>query len=296
MTAPWSSLEIMYQRQLRTSNLTERLSIILSELISKRLVVSALINHPSYLIILSRLPNIHEDLQNLLHKTEASMAQLPKPPSGDPLGDIYQLIGDFTRHLTRHVEGTPDPNGLLQSIRPAQLRFRRAVRETAPEFRPYERRYAAKSRSPITRLLPFEEQDDGDWKSSGLPAADFLTNEEQYYEDQDSGDQACFDEENSICIDEVFDRASKYVPPHRRFQTIRGAHYMIRDRARTRELPDNQPFVIQQAYISSITAQWRDPALNLFEAVHRVLSDHVKQIIVDHFGHFGCGGLQQSVQ
>ena len=71
---------------------------------------------------------------------------------------------------------------------------------------------------------------------------------------------------------------------------------MIRDRARTWELLDNPPFVIQQAYISSITAQWRDPSLNLFEAVHKVLSDHVKQIIVEHFGHFGCGGLQQSIQ
>ena len=36
MTAPWSSLESIYQNHLRTSNLTERLSIILSELISKR--------------------------------------------------------------------------------------------------------------------------------------------------------------------------------------------------------------------------------------------------------------------
>lgn len=71
---------------------------------------------------------------------------------------------------------------------------------------------------------------------------------------------------------------------------------MPNDRARTRELPDNYPFVVQQAYISSITAQWRDPALNLFDAVHRILTDQVKQIITEHFGHFGRGGLQQSVQ
>ena len=38
MTPPWSSLETTYQNYLRTSNLTERLSIILSELISKRSV------------------------------------------------------------------------------------------------------------------------------------------------------------------------------------------------------------------------------------------------------------------
>jgi hypothetical protein len=36
MTAPWSSLDATYQNYLRTSNLTECLSTILSELISKR--------------------------------------------------------------------------------------------------------------------------------------------------------------------------------------------------------------------------------------------------------------------
>jgi hypothetical protein len=40
MTPPWSSLETTYQNYLRTSNLTERLSIILSELISKRSVAA----------------------------------------------------------------------------------------------------------------------------------------------------------------------------------------------------------------------------------------------------------------
>jgi hypothetical protein len=38
-TSPWSSLGSLYQSYLRTSNLTERLSLILSELISKRSVL-----------------------------------------------------------------------------------------------------------------------------------------------------------------------------------------------------------------------------------------------------------------
>ncbi|KIM86047.1 hypothetical protein PILCRDRAFT_5119 [Piloderma croceum F 1598] len=232
MTAPWSSLESIYQNHLRTSNLTERLSIILSELISKR------------------LPEIHEELQNLLRKTETSIHQLPKPPSSDPFGEVMRLIGDFTSSLSRHVEGTPDEDGLLQSIRPAQLRFQRAIRETVPEFLPYERRHAA---------------------NRSLPAAEFLANEE----DSDEDEMDATNEKDTIYIDEVFERAQM---------------------ARTRELPDNYPFVVQQAYISSIIAKWHDPALNLFDAVHRVLCDQVKQIIVEHFGDFGRGGLLQSVQ
>lgn len=38
-TTPWCELEGMYQRYLRTSNLVERLSSILSDLIAKRHVV-----------------------------------------------------------------------------------------------------------------------------------------------------------------------------------------------------------------------------------------------------------------
>ena len=137
------------------------------------------------MIIFSRLPDIHEELQGLLRKTEASIVQLPRPPSGNPLGEIYQLIGDFTRRLTQHVEGTPDPNGLLQSIRPAQLQFRKAVRETAPEFRPYERRYAAQHSSPITRLLGIEEDGNEDREDSSRPAADFQANKEPHHGEWD---------------------------------------------------------------------------------------------------------------
>jgi hypothetical protein len=41
MTSPWFELDPMYQKYLRTSNLTDRLSAILSDLISKRLVVAS---------------------------------------------------------------------------------------------------------------------------------------------------------------------------------------------------------------------------------------------------------------
>jgi hypothetical protein len=216
--------------------------------------------------IFSRLPEIHEELQKLLRQTETSIHQLPKPPSSDPFGEVLHLIADFTSDLSRHVEGTPNPDGLMQSIRPAQVRFRSAIRATVPEFRPYERRHAAKR---------------------SLPAPDFLANEEQENEDEE-----CSSISDIICIDEVFERTQMYV------LSLLLTHFnvLIISRARTRELPDNYPFVVQQAYISSITAKWQDPALNLFDAVYRVLSDQVKQIIVEHFGHFGRGGLQQSVQ
>ncbi len=54
---PWASLDSVYQRYLRTSNLVERLSHILSDLISKRLVVYSFCfyltdeNTPDFLIL-----------------------------------------------------------------------------------------------------------------------------------------------------------------------------------------------------------------------------------------------------
>ena len=43
MTEPWCALDVVYQRYLRTGNLVERLSSILSDLIAKRWVSSLLL-------------------------------------------------------------------------------------------------------------------------------------------------------------------------------------------------------------------------------------------------------------
>ncbi|KAJ7841621.1 P-loop containing nucleoside triphosphate hydrolase protein [Mycena olivaceomarginata] len=93
LTAPWSELDPLYQKYLRTCNLIDRLSSILSDLISKR----------------------------------------------DPIGEIASLLHGFVGELHKILEGVPRADGLLQVIRPAQEQFRRAIRETAPDFRPYER-------------------------------------------------------------------------------------------------------------------------------------------------------------
>ena len=68
------------------------------------------------------------------------------------------------------------------------------------------------------------------------------------------------------------------------------------DRARTRELPDNYPFVVQQSYISDVTGKWLKPALILFDEVDHVLANHVRDLVSKHFQHFGRGNLERMVQ
>ena len=69
------------------------------------------------------------------------LSGLPKPPSNDPRGEISSLLHAFTSDLAREIRGVLDDGGLLQAIRPAQETFRRAIRMTAPDFRPFERKF-----------------------------------------------------------------------------------------------------------------------------------------------------------
>jgi hypothetical protein len=139
------------------------------------------ITTPNFVVI--RLPEIHEELQHLLRKAEDDIRALPKPPSSDPFGEVLHLIGNFTRDLSRHLEGTTEKDGLLQTIRPAQLRFQQAIRSTAPEFRPYERKFA---------------------KSRTFTPPDFLAEQEIETEGPLSNNNSV------IYIDEVFRQAQMY--------------------------------------------------------------------------------------
>jgi hypothetical protein len=118
---------------------------------------------------LSRLPEIQKELMDALQNTEAELRALPRAPSNDPVGEVLHVLSSFTRDLSRRLEGTPEEDGLLQTIRPHQQAFKRAIRETAPNFVPWER--TAKGRQ--------------------LPKADFLANEEGDDKGSESESERC---------------------------------------------------------------------------------------------------------
>ncbi|KAG6382183.1 hypothetical protein JVT61DRAFT_833 [Boletus reticuloceps] len=225
-TPPWSSLEPQYQRFLRTSYLTERLSLILSELIAKR------------------LPKIQEELMNVIQETQEKLQALPKPPSSDPVGEVLQTLRNFERDLEHRVEGTPEEDGLLQTILPCQEVFKISIRRTAPQFVPW-----------------------GETSTRELPEPAFLSNEHAAM-DFGAG-------QNKIFVDEVLKRAQH---------------------ARTRELPDNYPFVVQRAYIKEITQKWSMPAMNFFEDVYAILKYDLAKLVDAHFAHMGNGNAKQAIQ
>lgn len=187
LTAPWSSLDAGLREHLGTSNLTARLSIILSALIAKRFVTSL----PPALCVIElfiRLPELQEELQKLIQQTEEALRSLPKPPSADPLGEILHMISAFVQDVSTHVEGTSNPQGLLQAIRPAQVDFKKAIRSTAPNFQ-------------ATRD---HDEDLFNTFSHRPGSPNFLSNEEdRTVTEQSTG--------TPIYIDEVMKRANQYV-------------------------------------------------------------------------------------
>ncbi|KAJ7159212.1 P-loop containing nucleoside triphosphate hydrolase protein [Mycena crocata] len=237
LTPPWSKIDPIYQKYLRTSNLVGRLSSILSDLISKR------------------LPEIQVEIENTMQKTRDGLQLLPKPPSSDPVGDVASLLHQFVGALDSMLEGVPHEDGLLQIIRPAQDRFRGAIRNTAPDFRPFER-----------------DEETGDDGPAPFPDPPFLFNEGNYKEDTSQDSDLA--QKPPIYINQVMERALA---------------------ARTRELAGNYPFVVQKSLIAEFTAQWEPPAQVLCRLVHTTLSQHVKTLVSVHLSSFGQGGLEQRV-
>jgi hypothetical protein len=194
-----------------------------------------------------RLPEIRVELQKLYRDTARNIQLLPRPPSKNPCQDILNLISNFTRDLSKHLEGIPDEDGLIQAVKLQQRCFQMAIRATPPDFRPYERRHFIDGF--VEDVYDKEEAVRLDVTTEG------------------KGD--------IIFVDDVSNRAQ---------------------RARTRELPGVYPPIVQLSYILPVIDQWQDPALDYFEAVDKILCDHIRELVRKHFGPFGNGKLQRRIQ
>jgi hypothetical protein len=125
---------------------------------------------------------LEEELEKLLDRTTHDLSRLPSPPSSDPVAEILRLIGSFARSIEYLVEGTPDDNGLIQSLREPRRSFKKAIRQTAPDFRPIAR----PKKSERSLKWPAIPQ---------APAPIFLKDEEEEWQDQTSFSDAIFIED-----------------------------------------------------------------------------------------------------
>jgi hypothetical protein len=131
----------------------------------------------------TRLPELQCELDRLLEQVNDDISCLPDPPSSEPMVEIMKRIGDFVRSIEHIVAGAPDENGLIQALLRPREQFRRAIRETAPDFRPFEQPRNV-SAAPV------------------LPQPRFLLNEEAELEWQPN------DAGRIVFVDEVMNRAN----------------------------------------------------------------------------------------
>lgn len=113
------------------------------------------------------IPQIQQEINCAVSATREALRKLPKHPSSDPQNEITNLVYGFVRDLAHHVEGIPARDGLLQRIHPAQQKFCQAVKATAPEFQPFEKRYASTKMLEKPGFLLDEEGSDNEMVEDG---------------------------------------------------------------------------------------------------------------------------------
>jgi hypothetical protein len=93
-----------------------------------------------------------------------------------------RLISSFVRSIEGLIDGVPDENGLIQALRGPHTEFKKAIRTTAPDFRPLS--------PPTSAEIPT------------IPSPPkFLVDEDKDWVDQPN------DNSRAIYIDEVMRRA-----------------------------------------------------------------------------------------
>jgi hypothetical protein len=149
-----------------------------------------------------RLPGIQDELEKSIIKARDVLDGLPKPPSDDPRGEISSLLHTFTSDLAQEIRGVPDKDGLVQAIRSAQENFRRAIRMTAPDFRPFEQKFKGKRHLGPAKFLRSEEGVEWDEGSESEVDDDSYTEPDAPVSKKRKRGSS-----NTIYIDQVMERA-----------------------------------------------------------------------------------------
>ncbi|VDC00608.1 unnamed protein product [Peniophora sp. CBMAI 1063] len=139
---PWLTLSRgAFASQLGTANLTKKLSDML------------------YNLMLERLPLIQQELDAALAKTQASLKDLPPPPSSEePVSEIVRMVSEFTREADSQTQGVPEADGLLQQMSGAEEVFQTDIRLTVPNYKPWRSDDQQRSYMPSFDFLLHEEE------------------------------------------------------------------------------------------------------------------------------------------
>ncbi|KAG9012240.1 hypothetical protein FRB90_006763 [Tulasnella sp. 427] len=128
--SPWADLDRSHRARIGSGKLADRLSVILSDLVSQE------------------LPGIRKTVSTELQSISTKLDSMVPPQFNDPRKVVITLLRDFNKTLSKHIEGLPpsvsptDPTdttatGLIHNLNQAFERFREKLHKTAPQFRPW---------------------------------------------------------------------------------------------------------------------------------------------------------------
>ncbi|KAG2148928.1 P-loop containing nucleoside triphosphate hydrolase protein [Suillus clintonianus] len=89
-------------------------------------------------LIEEALPRLREDIDKLLAKCMADFNALPPPLANDPQIEVLGRVNAFCDVFKSFVNGSHEDKRLAQRNRAHYAIFKRDIRGTAPDFRPYE--------------------------------------------------------------------------------------------------------------------------------------------------------------
>ncbi|KAG8994198.1 hypothetical protein FRB94_010069 [Tulasnella sp. JGI-2019a] len=122
---PWMQLDSRLRRRLGSSRLAEKLSVMLSTLVSQK------------------LPEIQTEISKQLRVVNDELIEVPPPDLSSVKPEVIRLLRGFDRKLTQLIEGLPanfaNPStaGIMYSINQVFDHFKHAVFATTPHFLPW---------------------------------------------------------------------------------------------------------------------------------------------------------------
>jgi hypothetical protein len=85
------------------------------------------------------LPRLREDVDGLLTRYKRDSEALPPPLEHDPQIEVLKRVNAFCDDFKSFVNGSHEDKRLAQRNRAIYSDFKREIRGTAPDFRPFDR-------------------------------------------------------------------------------------------------------------------------------------------------------------
>ncbi|EIN04120.1 hypothetical protein PUNSTDRAFT_138850 [Punctularia strigosozonata HHB-11173 SS5] len=236
VTSPWKDVMQTYPNRFGIPNFVSEISKLLMKVIE------------------DALPKLRRTVADLLKENERQLAELPAPPSENPIVELLELVTNFCSELHQTVFGQHEDKRFVQKNRARYSMFKLAIRATAPDFRPFDD--YTKYNEPESPLPEENDEINDDASLSSAPtAAGYNGN------------------------------ANLPVRDKPRPLDLWGVRKVIQESIAW-ELKNTIPFDAKKVLIKQSTGLWDAPAIECFEAVFSELGEHLDVLVTKHFGRY----------